>query len=88
MNFAPTETELSLSDLGFHLHDVVDFNGRKMFLQLDRRNADSEWRGAGHYRALTEQQEEWAHTHGYHELIVKTKNKHLFDARHSRSSAI
>ena len=25
--------------------------------------------------ALTEQQEEWAHLHGYDELIVKTKNK-------------
>jgi hypothetical protein len=29
----------------------------------------------GHYRALTEQQEEWAHAHGYNELVVKTKNK-------------
>ena len=27
------------------------------------------------HRALTEQQEEWAHAHGYHELIVKTKNR-------------
>jgi len=26
-----TETDLSLSDLGFHLRDVVDFNGRKVF---------------------------------------------------------
>ena len=29
----------------------------------------------GHYRALTEQQEEWAHAHNYNELVVKTKNK-------------
>lgn len=30
----------------------------------------------GHYRALTEQQEEWASRHGFHEMLVKTKNKY------------
>jgi len=34
-----------------------------------------EWRGQGRYRALTEQQEEWAHAQGFQELVVKTKNK-------------
>ena len=34
-----------------------------------------EWRGEGHYRALTEQLEDCAHLHGYDELFVKTKNK-------------
>jgi hypothetical protein len=68
------ETDIRLSDLVFHLRDVVRFDGRKIFYSWiggTRR----EWRGQGHYRALTEQQEEWAHHHRYNELVVKTKNK-------------
>ena len=68
------ETQLALVDLVFHLNDVVDFAGRKIFYSWIG-GTRQEWRGEGHYRALTEQQEEWAHTHGYHELVVKTKNK-------------
>src|SRR5205085_9208704 len=62
------------SDLVFHLRDVIDFDGRKVFYSWIG-GTRLEWRGQGHYRALTEQQEEWAHLHGYHELVVKTKNK-------------
>jgi len=69
-----SETDLSLSDLGFHLRDVVDFNGRKVFYSWIG-GTRMQWRGQGHYRALTEQQEEWAHDHGFHEIVVKTKNK-------------
>ena len=68
------ETDLALADLVFHLRDVVDFSGRRIFYSWiggTRR----EWRGTGHYRALTEQQEEWAHGMRYDELIVKTKNR-------------
>ena len=68
------ETDLALSDLGFHLRDVVDFNGRKIFYSWIG-GTRVQWRGQGHHRALTEQQEEWAHLHGFHELVVKTKNK-------------
>jgi len=68
------ESDLALSDLGFHLSDVVHFTGRKVFYSWIG-GTRKEWRGEGHYRALTEQQEEWAHLHGYDELIVKTKNK-------------
>jgi hypothetical protein len=64
-----TETELSLSDLGFHLRDVVDFNGRKVFYSWIG-GTRIQWRGQGHYRALTEQQEQWAHEHGFHEIVV------------------
>jgi hypothetical protein len=71
----PAETDLPLLDLGFHLKDVVDFSGRKVFYSWIG-GTRVQWRGQGHYRALTEQQEEWAHLHGYHELVVKTKNKH------------
>lgn len=70
----PAETELFMADLGNHLRDVVDFKGRKVFYSWIG-GTRQEWRGQGHYRALTEQQEEWAHEHGYHELVVKTKNK-------------
>ena len=34
-----------------------------------------DWRGQGHFRALTEQQEAWAMAQGFDEIVVKTKNK-------------
>ena len=34
-----------------------------------------DWRGQGHFRALTEQQEPWAIEQGFDEIVVKTKNK-------------
>src|SRR5215813_10404186 len=63
------ETDLKLTDLVFHLRDVVDFRGRKIFYSWIGGTRE-QWRGQGHYRALTEQQEEWAHQHGYNELIL------------------
>ena len=69
-----TEKNLSLSELFNELHDVVEFPNRKIFYSWIG-GTRAEWRGLGHYRALTEQQEEWAHAHGYHELVVKTKNR-------------
>jgi hypothetical protein len=68
------ETDLQLSDLAFHLRDVVQFDGRKIFYSWIGGTRD-QWRGEGHYRALTETQEQWAVDHGYNELVVKTKNK-------------
>ena len=69
-----TETDLKLSDLVSQLSDVVEFRNRKIFYSWIG-GTRHEWRGRGHYRALTEQQEEWAHAHGFHELVVKTKNR-------------
>jgi GNAT superfamily N-acetyltransferase len=69
-----TEKDLKLSELVNELRDVVEFPNRKIFYSWVGGTRD-EWRGQGHYRALTEQQEEWAHAHGYHELVVKTKNR-------------
>ena len=69
-----TETNLKLSELVNQLRDVVEFPNRKIFYSWIG-GTRQEWRGHGHYRALTEQQEEWAHAHGYHELVVKTKNR-------------
>ena len=68
------ETDLKLSDLVSQLTDVVEFQNRRIFYSWIG-GTRTEWRGQGRYRALTEQQEEWAHAQGYHELVVKTKNK-------------
>jgi len=68
------ETHIQLSDLVFRLSDAVNFSNRRIFYSWIGGTRD-QWRGQGHYRALTEQQEEWAHEHGYNELIVKTKNR-------------
>jgi len=71
------ETDIQVSDLAFHLRDAVRFAGRKIFYSWIG-GTRKEWRGQGHYRALTEQQEEWAHRNRYDELVVKTKNKFYF----------
>jgi hypothetical protein len=68
------ETDLQLVDLVAHVGDVVRFAGRKIFYSWIG-GTRVEWRGQGHYRALTEQQEEWAIRNGYDELLVKTKNR-------------
>lgn len=68
------ETNLQLADLVYRLGDAVNFSGRKIFYSWIG-GTRKEWRGQGHYRALTEQQEEWAVRHGYDELVVKTKNR-------------
>jgi GNAT superfamily N-acetyltransferase len=68
------ESELRLIDVVAQIQDVIDFANRKIFYSWIG-GTRSEWRGQGHYRALTEQQEEWAHAQGYNELVVKTKNK-------------
>jgi len=68
------ETSLKLADLLGEVRDCVDFSNRKIFYSWIG-GTRAEWRGQGRYRALTEQQEEWAHAHGFHELVVKTKNR-------------
>jgi len=68
------EQDLALHDLVGRLDGWVDFDGRRIFYSWIG-GTRKEWRGQGHYRALTEQQEEWAAQHGFHELVVKTKNK-------------
>lgn len=68
------ETQAPLVDLVQQLSGCVDFANRRVFYSWIGGTRE-EWRGLGHYRALTEQQEEWAHERGYHELVVKTKNR-------------
>jgi hypothetical protein len=75
----PRETDPKLADLIHRLSDCVEFDGRKILYSWigGTRN---DWRGQGHFRALTEESEAWAHACGYHEVVVKTKNK-FYDMR-------
>jgi GNAT superfamily N-acetyltransferase len=68
------ERDPKLTDLVHRLADAVDFNGRRVFYSWIG-GTRSDWRGQGHFRALTEQQEAWALEHGFKEIVVKTKNK-------------
>ena len=70
-----TEDDPKLADLVARLHDVIEFDGRKILYNwLGATRLD--WRGQGHFRALTEEQEVWAVAQGYDEIIVKTKNRY------------
>jgi GNAT superfamily N-acetyltransferase len=68
------EDEPQLMDLAQRLEGCVQLAGRRVFYSWIG-GTRQEWRGRGHYRALTEQQEEWAHRNGFEEIVVKTKNK-------------
>jgi hypothetical protein len=73
------EKEPKLSDLVVRLKDCVQFEGRKvLYSWIGGTRRD--WRGQGHFRALTEESEAWAHSSGFHEVVVKTKNR-FYDMR-------
>ena len=73
------EKEPKLSDLVTRLKDCVQFDGRKvLYSWIGGTRRD--WRGQGHFRALTEESEAWAHAAGFHEVVVKTKNR-FYDMR-------
>lgn len=73
------ETDPHLVDLVERLRDVVAFDGRRILYNwLGATRLD--WRGQGHFRALTEEQEVWALSAGYDEVVVKTKNRY-YDMR-------
>jgi GNAT superfamily N-acetyltransferase len=73
------ESEPKLRDLVERLRGCISFDDRKVlysWIGATRRD----WRGQGHFRALTEQSEAWAVALGYQEVVVKTKNK-FYDMR-------
>ncbi len=73
------EDEPKLADLVARLSHSVRFEGRKvLYSWIGGTRRD--WRGQGHFRALTEESEAWAHAAGYHEVVVKTKNR-FYDMR-------
>jgi hypothetical protein len=75
----PVETEPKLVDLVNRLRDYVRFDGRRV-LYTWVGGTRRDWRGQGHFRALTEQQELGAVQQGFDEIVVKTKNK-FYDMR-------
>jgi hypothetical protein len=75
----PDETEPKLVDLVGRLSDYIDFEGRRVLYSWIG-GTRSDWRGQGHFRALTEEQEVWAIADGFDEVVVKTKNK-FYDMR-------
>jgi hypothetical protein len=69
-----SESIPKLADLVTRLRDHVQFGGRKiLYTWIGGTRRD--WRGQGHFRALTEQQEVWALANGFDEILVKTKNR-------------
>ena len=68
------EPDPKLADLVVQLEDVVQFDGRRVLYQWIG-GTRSDWRGQGHFRALTEEQEVWALENGFDEIIAKTKNR-------------
>jgi hypothetical protein len=58
-----SEADPKLVDLVTRLKDVVNFDGRRiLYTWIGGTRRD--WRGHGHFRALTEESEVWAHTGG------------------------
>ena len=75
----PEETEPKLRDLVERLRDYVNFEDhRVLYSWIGGTRRD--WRGQGHFRALTEESEAWAIAQGYHQIVVKTKNR-FYDMR-------
>jgi len=68
------ESDPKLADLVAQLEDCVEFDGRRVLYQWIG-GTRSDWRGQGHFRALTEEQESWAIDNGFDEIVAKTKNK-------------
>src|SRR5690348_8159482 len=74
-----SENVPKLADLVARLNGCVEFDGRKvLYSWIGGTRRD--WRGQGFFRALTEESEAWAHATGYHEVVVKTKNR-FYDMR-------
>lgn len=68
------EGDPKLADLVHRLRDHIEFAGRRvLYSWIGGTRRD--WRGQGHFRALTEQQEHWAIEQGFDEIVVKTKNR-------------
>jgi GNAT superfamily N-acetyltransferase len=73
------EAEPKLRDLVQRLDGHVKFHDRKvLYSWIGGTRRD--WRGQGQFRALTEESEAWAHAVGFHEVVVKTKNR-FYDMR-------
>jgi hypothetical protein len=69
------ESVPKLSDLVNRLGGAVRFDGRRiLYSWIGGTRRD--WRGQGHFRALTEESEVWALGAGFEEVVVKVKNRY------------
>ena len=73
------ETDPKLADLVAQLEDCVEFDGRRVLYQWIG-GTRTDWRGQGHFRALSEESESWAISQGFDQIVVKTKNRY-YDMR-------
>jgi DNA-binding transcriptional regulator YiaG len=73
------ETDPKLRDLVERLAGFIRCAGRRVLYSWIG-GTRSDWRGRGHFRALTEEQEAWAVNSGFHEVLVKTRNR-FYDMR-------
>ncbi len=69
------EDDPRLADLAGKLRGVVRFAGQRI-LYAWIGGTRSDWRGQGHFRALSEHVEEWAIEKGFRQIVVKTKNRY------------
>jgi GNAT superfamily N-acetyltransferase len=69
----PEEPDPKLHDLVHRLRGCVAFEDRKVLYSWIG-GTRSDWRGRGFFRALSEEQETWAVSAGFDEILVKTKN--------------
>ena len=73
------ESVPKLRDLVSRLDGSVKFNDRRiLYSWIGGTRRD--WRGQGHFRALTEESEVWAMAAGFEEVVVKVKNRY-YDMR-------
>jgi hypothetical protein len=85
------ENEPKLVDLVGRLSDCVKFEGRKvLYSWIGGTRRD--WRGQGHFRALTEESEAWAHASGACLGISRSGRQDeeplLRHARHARPAGV
>ncbi len=73
------ENDPKLRDLVTRLSGHVQFDGRRnLYSWIGATRRD--WRGQGHFRALSEESEAWAIASGFEQILVKTKNRY-YDMR-------
>ena len=77
------ESDPKLADLVAQLDECVEFDGRRVLYQWIG-GTRSDWRGQGHFRALTEEQESWAHRQRLRRDCRQDQEPVLRDAQHAR----
>lgn len=75
----PAEADPKLADLVTRLAGALEFDDRRVLYSWIG-GTRTDWRGRGHFRALAEEQEAWAVQAGFHEIVVKTRNR-FYDMR-------